>query len=149
MERAVTWYHARLLAAPDAADARRYLRSRGYDSETVKKYRLGWAPDGWDALVANAGVPGELLVAAGLAYRNKADRLNDSFRARVLFPIFDAAGRPVGLGGRVLPGGSGPSTRTRRPRPYTTRAGCCTGSTGPRGPSSNGAGWWCARATPT
>ncbi len=108
MERAVAWYHARLLGAPDAADARKYLRSRGYDSDTVKQYRLGWAPAGWDALVANAGVAGELLVATGLAYRNKVDRLNDSFRARVLFPIFDAAGRPVGLGGRVLPGGSGP-----------------------------------------
>jgi DNA primase len=108
MERAVAWYHARLLGAPDAADARRYLRSRGYDSETVKKYRLGWAPGGWDALVANAGVPGDLLVATGLAYRNKVGRLNDSFRARALFPIFDAAGRPVGLGGRVLPGGTGP-----------------------------------------
>jgi DNA primase len=58
--------------------------------------------------VRDAGVTGELLLATGLAYRNQAGRLNDSFRARVLFPIFDAAGRPVGLGGRVLPGGSGP-----------------------------------------
>ncbi len=148
MERAVAWYHARLLGAPDAAEARRYLRSRGYDSETVKKYRLGWAPGGWDALVANAGVPGDLLVATGLAFRNKVGRLNDSFRARALFPIFDAAGRPVGLGGRVLPG-AWPSTRTPRPHPYTTRAGSCTGSTGPRRPLSSGAGWWCARVIPT
>ncbi|MGP8208080.1 MAG: DNA primase [Acidimicrobiales bacterium] len=117
MERAVNWYHARLLGAPDAADARRYLRSRGYDSETVKKYRLGWAPAGWDALVGNAGVKGDLLVAVGLAYRNKADRLTDSFRARVLFPIFDAAGRPVGLGGRLLPGGSGPKYKNTQATP--------------------------------
>ena len=117
MERAVNWYHARLVGAPDAADARRYLRSRGYDSETVKKYRLGWAPDGWDALVASAGVQGELLVAVGLAFRNKANRLNDSFRARVLFPIFDAAGRPVGLGGRLLPGGTGPKYKNTQATP--------------------------------
>ena len=88
--------------------ARRYLRDRGYGSDTVKHFRLGWAPAGWDALVREAGVTEELLVEAGLAYRNQSGRLNDSFRERVLFPIFDIAGRPVGLGGRVLPGGSGP-----------------------------------------
>jgi DNA primase len=93
------------------------LRSRGYDSDTVKKYRLGWAPSGWDALVASAGVQGELLVAIGLAYRNKANRLNDSFRARVLFPIFDAAGRPAGLGGRLLPGGTGPKYKNTQATP--------------------------------
>ena len=117
MERAVSWYHARLLGAPDAADARRYLRGRGYDSDTVKKYRLGWAPGGWDTLVRGAGVTGELLVATGLAYRNQVERLNDSFRARVLFPIFDAAGRPVGLGGRILPDGSGPKYKNPQATP--------------------------------
>jgi DNA primase len=108
MERAVEWYHQRLLVAKDAGGARRYLRERGYASDTVKHFRLGWAPAGWDALVREAGVSTDLLVEAGLAYRNQSGRLNDSFRERVLFPIFDIAGRPVGLGGRVLPGGSGP-----------------------------------------
>ncbi len=117
MEQAVAWYHTRLWGAPDAADARRYLRGRGYESDTVKKYRLGWAPGGWDALVREVGVTGELLLATGLAYRNQAGRLNDSFRARVLFPIFDAAGRPVGLGGRVLPGGSGPKYKNTQATP--------------------------------
>ena len=109
LDAALTWYHERLLGSPDASDARKYLRQqRGYDSETVRHFRLGWAPAGWDTLVHQAGIPPELLVGAGLAYRNQAGRLNDSFRARVLFPIFDVAGRPVGLGGRVLPGGTGP-----------------------------------------
>ncbi len=108
VERAVEWYHERLVRAPDAAAARRYLRARGYDSEVVKHFRLGWAPGGWDVLVREAGVRDEMLIGAGLAYRNQAGRLNDSFRARVLFPIFDVAGRPVGLGGRVLPGAEGP-----------------------------------------
>jgi DNA primase len=56
-------------------------------------------------------------VAVGLAFRNKANRLNDSFRARVLFPIFDAAGRPVGLGGRLLPGGTGPKYKNTQATP--------------------------------
>jgi DNA primase len=108
MEKVVAWYHERLLRSPDASHARRYLRGRGYDSDTVKQFRLGWAPEGWDTVVRQAGVPVELLVGAGVAFRNQAGRLNDSFRARVLFPIFDAAGHPVGLGGRVLPGAPGP-----------------------------------------
>lgn len=108
MERAVEWYHQRLLVAKDAGGARRYLRDRGYGSDTVKHFRLGWAPAGWDVLVRDAGVSADLLVEAGLAYRNQSGRMNDSFRERVLFPIFDIAGRPVGLGGRVLPGGNGP-----------------------------------------
>jgi DNA primase len=108
MEHAVEWYHQRLLVAKDAGGARRYLRDRGYGSDTVKHFRLGWAPAGWDVLVREAGVSADLLVEAGLVYRNQSGRLNDSFRERVLFPIFDIAGRPVGLGGRVLPGGNGP-----------------------------------------
>ena len=114
VERAVEWYHDLLLRAPEGAPARAYLRGRGYDSETVKHFRLGWAPGGWDGLVREAGIGEDMLVGAGLAYRNQMGRLNDSFRARVLFPIFDVAGRPVGLGGRALPGAPGPSTRTPR-----------------------------------
>ena len=50
MAKAVDFYHERLLSAADAGPARDYLRSRGYDGEIVRKFRLGWAPDDWDAL---------------------------------------------------------------------------------------------------
>lgn len=108
IEQAVEWYHDLLLRGREGAAARAYLRGRGYDGETVKHFRLGWAPGGWDTLVRELGVSEDLLVGAGLAFRNQSGRLNDSFRARVLFPIFDVAGRPVGFGGRVLPGAQGP-----------------------------------------
>ncbi len=117
LEQAVDWYHERLLGAPDAAPARRYLRSRGYDSQMVKHFRLGWAPAGWDTLVRGVGVTEEMLLGAGLAYRNQGGRLNDSFRQRVLFPIFDVAGRPVGLGGRILPGVDGPKYKNTQATP--------------------------------
>ncbi|HMK98086.1 MAG TPA: DNA primase, partial [Acidimicrobiales bacterium] len=120
MERAVEWYHERLLGSltDDAKQARAYLRSeRGYDSATVRHFRLGWAPDGWDTLVRQLGAPVELLVGTGLAFRNQAGRLNDSFRARVLFPIFDAGGRPVGFGGRTLPGAQGPKYKNTQTTP--------------------------------
>ncbi|TML58095.1 MAG: DNA primase, partial [Actinobacteria bacterium] len=50
MGRAVEWYHQRLLTAPDARPARDYLRSRGYEGDVARAYKLGWAPDEWDAL---------------------------------------------------------------------------------------------------
>jgi DNA primase len=106
---AVEWYHQRLLSAPDASAARGYLRKqRGYDGDLVRAYKLGWASEGWDHLVRALNFPDQVLRDAGLAYLNRAGRLNDAFRGRVLFPIFEAGGKPVGLGGRLLPGGEGP-----------------------------------------
>ena len=104
MERAVTWYHERLLTAADAGRARDYLRSRGYDAATVREFRLGWAPDDWDQLVSSLKIRGEVASASGIGFVNKAGRLQDAMRARVLFPILDPGGRPVAIGGRILPG---------------------------------------------
>jgi len=103
MERAVSWYHARLLTSPDAGSARTYLRSRGYDGEVVRAFRLGWAPDAWDALARALALPDEVLEQTGLGMRNRRGRQQDRFRGRVMFPIFDASGRPVAFGGRILP----------------------------------------------
>lgn len=108
LEKAISWYHERLLSSSDAADARKYLRGRGYDGDTVRRYRLGWAPDSGSILVRDLGLTEELLEGAGLAQRDDRDRVVDFFRGRVLFPIFDSVGRPVGMGGRILPGGNGP-----------------------------------------
>ena len=115
MNKAVEWYHERLLTSPDGASARGYLRSRGYDGEVVRKYKLGWAPDDWDLLSRSLGVPDDVLRETGLAFVNKRNRLQDSFRARVLFPIFDARGEAVAIGGRVLPGSSDPAKYKNSP----------------------------------
>jgi DNA primase len=103
MERAVEFYHQRLLSAPDAGAARSYLRSRGYDADIIKEFRLGWAPDEWDALAKELKVSGKVLDEAGLGFVNKAGRQQDFLRARVVFPICDPAGRPIAMGGRILP----------------------------------------------
>ncbi|HVM10144.1 MAG TPA: DNA primase [Acidimicrobiales bacterium] len=107
MERAVAYYHEQLLTSKDAGQARGYLRSRGYDRAVVERFRIGWAPDEWDALSRSLGVPADVLTDTGLGFVNKAGRKQDTFRARVMFPIFDPAGRPVAFGGRVLPGAEG------------------------------------------
>jgi DNA primase len=103
LERAVAWYHERLLTAPDAGPARDYLRSRGYDGQVVRQFRLGWAPDEWDALSKALRVSEKVLTDSGLGFVNRRGRPQDFFRNRVLFPISDPSGRPVALGGRILP----------------------------------------------
>lgn len=105
---AAAWYHERLVSSSDAAAARKYLRGRGFSGDEVRHYQLGWAPEGWDTLVRELGVGRDALVEAGLAFVNQRGRLTDSFRGRVLFPIFNPAGDPVAFGGRLLPGADGP-----------------------------------------
>lgn len=109
MEKAVAWYEKRLLEAPDGRAARDYLRSRGITGEIARQFRLGWAPDDWDTLCREIGVADDLLRDVGLGFTNKRGRMQDSFRARVLFPIFDETGAPVAFGGRVLPGSDDPA----------------------------------------
>ncbi len=105
---AVEWYHDRLLTSPEAGPARGYLRQRGYDGEVVRDYRLGWAPDGWDLLARALRLSDRDLTDSGLGFVNRRGRQQDAFRARILFPIFDPQGKPVGFGGRNLPGSDGP-----------------------------------------
>jgi DNA primase len=109
MDRAVTWYHERLLSSPDARPARDYLRSRGIDGDLARRFKLGWAPDEWDALSTSLGLNEKVLNATGLGFVNKRDRRQDSLRARVIFPIFDPSGKAIAVGGRIMP--------TTTPRP--------------------------------
>ncbi|MCB0976498.1 MAG: DNA primase [Acidimicrobiales bacterium] len=111
---AVDWYHDRLMTSPDAGAARRYLRSRGLDRDEVVRYRIGWAPDDWDQLSRALKFPAKTLRDAGLGRESPRGGTNDFFRNRVLFPIFDAGGQPLGFGGRILPGA--PPRRDGRPQ---------------------------------
>ncbi len=106
---AVEWYHQRLLTGDDARDARDYLRKRGLAGDVARQFKLGWAPDDWDAMSREVGLPADVLRDTGLAFINKAGRLQDSFRGRVMFPILSENGDPVAFGGRVLPGSTDPA----------------------------------------
>jgi DNA primase len=106
--KAAEWYHRRLLTSDDAGPARSYLRRRGYDGEVVRQYQIGWAPDGWDVLAKSLRLSNDDLTESGLGFLNRFERQQDSFRGRVMFPIFDAQANAVGFGGRILPGTDGP-----------------------------------------
>ena len=104
---AVDFYHDRLKVGSDAASARAYLRNRGYDASVVSEFKLGYSPDAWDGLVKHLGglkISEAALVGAGLASRSRQGRLVDRFRSRVMFPIYDTRGDPVGFGARQLDG---------------------------------------------
>jgi len=109
MEAAVAWYVDRL-GDPDAKPAREYLAERGYGDEIIRRYSIGWAPDGWDPLahylMAEAGFSPEVVSNAGLAFANRSGRLQDQMRSRIIFPIFDPSGRAIAIAGRILPGGA-------------------------------------------
>ncbi|MHB1208237.1 MAG: DNA primase [Acidimicrobiales bacterium] len=112
MEKAVSWYHERLLNAPDARPARDYLRSRGISGEVARQFKLGWAPDEWDALTSALKLNEKTLTGTGLGFVNSRERRQDALRARLIFPIFDPSGKAIAVGGRILP-----SDPARAPRP--------------------------------
>jgi DNA primase len=102
---AIDFYHRRLNEAPDGGTARKYLRNRGFDGDAARRFQLGWAPDDWDTLsghLQQRGFSREDIEGAGLAFVNRANRLQDQFRSRLMFPIYDARGEPAGFGGRTL-----------------------------------------------
>ena len=109
MNEAVEWYHRRLLTDPDARGARDYLRRRGLAGDVARQFKLGWAPDDWDALSRGLGASPDVMQSVGLAFRNKRNKMQDSFRARVMFPIFSESGEALAFGGRILPGSDDPA----------------------------------------
>ena len=113
MGAASDWYHERLLNSPDAREARDYLRARGLSGDIARFFKIGWAPDDWDALSLglskSAGATGDMLRDTGLAFTNKRGKLQDAFRARILFPILSDTGEVLAFGGRILPGSTDPA----------------------------------------
>ena len=102
---AADFYRRVLVKDPGGEAGRRYLEWRGVSAETAETYRLGFAPDKWDALTRHLEqkkIPLEAAETLGLIRRKEGGRHFDTFRNRLLFTISDILGRPIGFGGRVL-----------------------------------------------
>ena len=95
-------YYASMLATSlEAGGARRYLRERGISPKTAAAFGLGFSPRREGALAWVPASPAA-LVAAGVAY-SETEPLRDRFAGRLMLPIRDATGRPLGFGSRALP----------------------------------------------
>jgi DNA primase len=106
LERTTAFYEKFLWSSDDARVARDYLAGRGLSEETLRAYRVGWSPSGWDRLLTGAQRDGfgfEELIAAGLAQRKRSGEGGvDRFRERIMFPLADSRGRVLGFGARTL-----------------------------------------------
>ena len=83
-----------------------YMKNRGIEDRTIKKFGLGYAPDSWNTLCEyfrERGTDEKLLEELGLVSK-KDGRYYDKFRNRVIFPIINTAGKVIGFGGRALDG---------------------------------------------
>ncbi len=104
IRRAIDFYHQRLKKAPEAGPARAYLRSRGYEVDLIDEWRLGFAGVDWDTLTKDlkaGGVADQAMLDGGLSRRGRHG-LFDVFRGRLMFPIHDLRGDPVGFGARKI-----------------------------------------------
>lgn len=84
--------------------AYQYMRKRGIDPRTLKKFGIGYADEGWDSLTTymeSRGYGRELLLELGLAVERNG-KVYDKFRHRVIFPIINTRGKIIGFGGRTL-----------------------------------------------
>lgn len=98
MESVADFYQSELRDSTEAID---YLKTRGLSGETAKRFGIGFAPDGWDALTNALPKAEQDLIKTGMLIK-KDQRSYQRFRNRVMFPIRDRRGRVIGFGGRVL-----------------------------------------------
>lgn len=106
MEKATRFFETQLI---EGSEARQYLRTRGLSEESIRSWRLGFAPDEWRSLfdyLLKEGFKPEEMEKVGLIKRKAEEgstRHYDAFRGRIIFPILDSASRVIAFSGRILP----------------------------------------------
>src|SRR5438105_11004717 len=101
---ALQWWQDQLQSEA-ARSVREYLTQRGITEETSQTFKLGFAPDSWDALsthLRQKGATQEQLEKSGLVVKRDDGGSYDRFRGRLIFPVLDAQGKPIAFGGRTL-----------------------------------------------
>ncbi len=107
-ELATLFFEKQLQESSSGREAKNYLLSRGINEDSIKKWRLGYAPATWRSLcdfLMSKGYKRQEIVKAGLAVESKTStscNIYDRFRGRIIFPIFDLNSQVVGFGGRIL-----------------------------------------------
>jgi len=107
-EDATRFFEKQLEKSKAGKEIQLYLAKRKINPESIKKWRLGYAPEKWRALLdflQPLGFSKEEVVQAGLAIDNeKKHSVYDRFRGRIIFPINNLSSQVIGFGGRVKPG---------------------------------------------
>jgi DNA primase len=106
-ELACEFFEKKLYDTKDGEKVLKYLKNRGLKDETIKDFRLGFAPDEYELLypyLLKKGIKKEIMVKSGFASSKGIgdDKIFDKYRARLMIPIFDYMGRICGFGGRAL-----------------------------------------------
>ncbi len=104
-ELATRFFERQLEESSTGKEAKKYLLNRGISEESIKKWRLGYAPDVWQGLsdfLTSRGYSEKEVEKAGLGLTSKQGSFYDRFRGRIIFPIFDLNSQIVGFGGRVF-----------------------------------------------
>lgn len=106
-EAAAQFYHFILTSHPAGKNALVYLKqNRQVEDDTIKKFRLGYAPNSFGSLntyLLKKGFSASEILEAGLSARSERNNsIYDRFRARVVFPLFDVRGRVAGFTGRII-----------------------------------------------
>lgn len=103
LDEATTFFESELVKN---AEVQKYLDDRVLTKETIKKWRIGYAPNDWRQLkehLNQKGFADDILLSAGLAKQaDQGKQPYDVFRDRVMFPIMDSSGRVVGFSGRIF-----------------------------------------------
>ena len=125
LSRTASYYVRYLWDSTEAAKAREYLLARGLSEETLREFRVGYAPSAWDKVLLasrRGGFSEEELYATGLVQRSRENgRPYDRFRSRITFPLADIRGRVLGFGARAMQEDSTPAEASgRRPKYLNT-----------------------------
>ena len=100
----VQFYHDKLLKNDESNIAREYLKKRNLSKETVKKFKIGYVsknPNFYEKIKKDFNE--KTLVATGLFYLDEKKNIYvEKFRDRIIFPINNISGHPIGLGGRTI-----------------------------------------------
>jgi DNA primase len=119
---AAEFFHQQLMRGKSADAAREYMKKRGLSAEVAKSWKIGFAPDSWDAFsnfARGQGYTAEELIASGLVSSREQgpggaeeeiqnskfkiqNSIYDRFRGRVMFPICNDTGEVIAFSGRVL-----------------------------------------------